>query len=319
MLSVSLVGLNTSLAEPVAASHLERVESPGQRQQTFYVYSEAMRRTIPVRVIRSADPVVPSPTLYLLNGAGGGEDAANWYNQTDIVEFFANKNVNVVTPAEGAFSYYTDWLRDDPVLGRNRWTTFLTRELPPIIDAVLRTSRVNAIAGVSMSATSALNLAAAEPALYRAVAAYSGCASTSDPAGRAYIELVLARGGGNPENMWGVADNPAWRANDALANAERLRGKAIYISSGTGLPGEAEALTPTLTPAQVNAKTNQMVLGGLIEAATNECTHRFADRLSALGIPAQVEFRPNGTHTWRYWQDDLHKSWPLLAAALGAE
>ncbi|WP_336087258.1 hypothetical protein [Nocardia sp. SSK8] len=28
---------------------------------------------------------------------------------------------NVVTPVGGASSYYTDWVRDDAALGRNRW------------------------------------------------------------------------------------------------------------------------------------------------------------------------------------------------------
>ncbi|MFE3002652.1 hypothetical protein ACFXG4_47770 [Nocardia sp. NPDC059246] len=83
------------------------------------------------------------------------------------------------------------------------------------------------------------------------------------------------------------------------------------------LPGAAEALTGQPTLDQIVTKANQMVLGGMIEAATNSCTHQLADRLSALDIPAQVDFRPTGTHTWHYWQDDLHNSWPLLASALG--
>ncbi|QLY34586.1 esterase family protein [Nocardia huaxiensis] len=278
-----------------------------------------MGRTIPLQVLTAADPTVPRPTLYLLNGASGGTDITNWYNQTDIVAFFWNKNVNVVTPVGGEFSYYTDWQRDDPALGRNRWETFLTRELPPVLDAALHASGVNAIAGVSMSATSALNLAAAAPELYTGVAAYSGCASTSDPAGRTYIRLVLGRGDADPENMWGPDDDPAWRSHDSVLQAERLRGKAIYLSSGSGLPGPAEALPGQPSVAQLIGKANQLVLGGLIEAATNSCTHALAERLAALNIPAQVEFRSAGTHTWAYWQEDLHKSWPLLAAALGVD
>ncbi|MFC7425899.1 alpha/beta hydrolase [Nocardia tengchongensis] len=299
------------------SSHLDHIDRAGQRQQMFYVYSAAMQRVIPLQVMAAAQP--NAPTLYLLNGASGGTDITNWYSRTDIVAFFWDKNVNVVTPVGGEFSYYTDWQHDDPKLGRHRWETFLTRELPPIIDAALRTSRVNAIAGVSMSATSALDLISGAPDVYSAVAAYSGCASTSDPAGRAYIRLVLARGDADPKNMWGPDDDPAWRAHDALLNADSLRGKAIYLASGTGLPGPAESLGAQPTPDQVITKADQMVLGGLIEAATNSCTHQLADRLAALNIPAQVDFRPAGTHTWAYWERDLHNSWPLLASALGAE
>ncbi|MBL1075331.1 esterase family protein [Nocardia sp. 2] len=276
-----------------------------------------MERTIPVQVLTAADPGQPAPTLYLLNGASGGTDITNWYSQTDVVAFFWNQNVNVVTPVDGAFSYYTDWQRDDPALGRNRWETFLTRELPPIIDTTLRTSGVNAIAGVSMSATSALNLVIAAPHLYAGVAAYSGCASTSDSAGRAYVRLVLERGDADPRNMWGPDDDPAWYDHDVVRNAEGLRGKAIYLSSGTGLPGSAEAVTGAVTADKLVTKVDQIVLGGMIEAATNACTHQLADRLTQLDIPAEVDFRPTGVHTWAYWQEDLHKSWPLLATALG--
>ena len=104
------------------------------------VHSEAMDRDIPLEVILPADTSAPRPTLYLLNGAGGGEDSATWEGRTDVLDFFADKNVNVVTPLEGAFSYYTDWQKDDPVLGRNKWQTFLTRELPPVIDAQFGTN-----------------------------------------------------------------------------------------------------------------------------------------------------------------------------------
>ncbi len=154
------------------------------RTVTISVHSDAMGRDIPLEVILPADTSAPRPTLYLLNGAGGGEDSATWEGRTDVLDFFADKNVNVVTPLEGAFSYYTDWQKDDPVLGRNKWQTFLTRELPPVIDAQFGTNGVNAIAAISMTATSVLNLAISAPGLYRSVGAYSGCAETSTQPGQ---------------------------------------------------------------------------------------------------------------------------------------
>ncbi|MFI5500076.1 alpha/beta hydrolase [Nocardia asteroides] len=299
-------------------SRLDRIDRPGQRQQTLHVYSAAMDRVIPLQVITAADTSVPRPTLYLLNGAGGGEDRANWYNQTDIVQFFADKNVNVVTPAAGKFSYYTDWQRDDPKLGRNKWQTFLTEELPPIVDDTLGASGVNAIAGLSMSATAVLNLAIAAPDRYRAVGAYSGCASVADPMGRAYVDLVFARAGADPANMWGAPDDPAWRANDPYLNAERLRGKTIYLSSATGLPGIAETIPAGASLGKVIGLTDQIILGGAIEAAANACTQALATRLATLNIPAHTVFRAAGTHTWQYWEQDLHNSWPMIAEAIGA-
>ncbi|MFZ2178669.1 MAG: alpha/beta hydrolase-fold protein, partial [Rhodococcus sp. (in: high G+C Gram-positive bacteria)] len=132
-------------------SALDHITTVDDRRLTVHVYSAAMDDVIPLEVIRPADSSVPRPTLYLLNGAGGGEDSATWQARTDVVSFFADKNVNVVTPVGGAFSYYTDWKQRDPVLGLQKWTTFLTRELPPIVDATLGTTGMNAIVGLSMS------------------------------------------------------------------------------------------------------------------------------------------------------------------------
>ncbi|MCJ0906142.1 alpha/beta hydrolase family protein [Rhodococcus sp. ARC_M6] len=289
------------------------------RTLTITVHSDAMNRDISLEVILPADTSSPRPTLYLLNGAGGGEDNATWEARTDVLSFFADKNVNVVTPMEGAFSYYTDWQKDDPVLGRNKWQTFLTQELPPAIDARFGTTGVNAIAAISMTATSVLNLAIAAPGLYLSVGAYSGCAETSTQPGQDYVRLVVgARGGADPTNMWGPFDGPGWRENDPVVNAEKLRGTDLYVSSGTGLPGPYENLAGPGIDGNVGTLASQVAIGGVIEAAVDGCTHTLADRLNSLGIPATFDFRPTGTHSWGYWQDDLHNSWTMIARSIGA-
>ncbi|MFF0817323.1 alpha/beta hydrolase [Rhodococcus sp. NPDC003318] len=305
-------------AEPEAVapngSKLERIDGTG-REVTAYVYSASMDKTIPVKIQLPADTSVPRPTLYLLNGAGGGEDSATWQRRTDVAEFMADKPVNVVTPVGGAFSYYTDWRNDDPKLGRNKWTTFLTEELPPIIDTAFDGNGVNSLAAISMTGTSVLNLAIKAPGLYKSVAGYSGCAETSTEAGQTYIKLVVeSRGGGDTLNMWGPTDDPAWVENDPVVNAEKLRGTQIYVSTGNGLPGPHETVEQAGSPA---ALANQMLLGGAIEGATLLCTTNLAKRLEELQIPATFDFRPNGTHSWGYWEDDLHKSWPWIANTLG--
>ncbi|MFJ7619302.1 alpha/beta hydrolase, partial [Rhodococcus erythropolis] len=182
---------------PSDGSALDHVEEINARQLTMYVYSAAMDKVIPLEVIRPADTSAPRPTLYLLNGAGGGEDTATWQTRTDVVDFFGDKNVNVVNPIGGAYSYYTDWEKPDPVLGLNKWTTFLTQELPPIVDATLGTTGVNAVAGLSMAGTSVLSLAEAAPTVYRAVGAFSGCAETSTQPGQDYVRFVVGFRGGN--------------------------------------------------------------------------------------------------------------------------
>lgn len=290
------------------------------RQVKLEIYSAAMDKNIPVQVMMPADGSAPRPVLYLLNGAGGGEDSASWQSQTDSVEFFRDKDTFVVTPQQGKWSYYTDWISDDPVLGRNKWQTFLGEELPPLIDAQFDTNGTQSIAALSMSGTSVLNLAIAYPGLYKGVAAYSGCAQTSDPLAQQFVKLVVETyGGGNVENMWGPLDGPVWRQNDPLLNAEKLRGTEIYMSTGTGIPGipNDTPLNPRFEEGKARLFPDQLLVGGGIEAVVNFCTSNMAKELYRLGIPAQVDFRPVGTHSWGYWQDDLHASWPMLARSLG--
>jgi diacylglycerol O-acyltransferase/trehalose O-mycolyltransferase len=300
-------------------SYLASVETQGPRNITLNVYSASMGRAIPVEVILPADRSAPRPVLYLLNGAEGGEDGATWQARTDVNEFFADKDVYVVNPIGGAYSYYTDWERDDPELGRNKWQTFLTQELPPVVDAALGANGRNAIAGLSMSATSVLNLAIAAPGLYQAVGSYSGCAQVSDPVGEEFVRTVVERrGGGDATNMWGPYGGPGWQANDPYLNAARLRGTALYISTGPGTPGVHESPTSPRNGGDEDPLATRIIAGGTLEAATNYCTRNFQRRLAEVGVPATFAFRPAGTHSWGYWEDDLHNSWPLLGAAIGA-
>jgi S-formylglutathione hydrolase FrmB len=44
-----------------------------------------------------------------------------------------------------------------------------------------------------------------------------------------------------------------------------------------------------------------------------------AARLAELSIPATVHLPVTGTHSWRYFQDELHRSWPTVEAGLRAD
>lgn len=167
-----------------------------------------------------------------------------------------------------------------------------------------------------MAGTSVLALAENAPRLYRAVASYSGCAETSTELGRLAIQSVVdLRGGGNSANIWGPVGSPGWRANDPVVNAHRLRGKVIYVSSGTGLPGRYDTLSDEDIGGDVGNYVDRLGIGGALEAATYQCTRNLEHRLAELRIPATFDYEP-GTHSWGYWQDQLHKSWPILQRAL---
>ncbi|OAH26622.1 alpha/beta hydrolase [Corynebacterium stationis] len=279
-------------------------------------------RVVPLAIIPADNP--DRPTIYLLNGAGSAEQDTDWLNQSEAVDFYADKDVNVVIPQAGAFSYYTDWNTSPNksyLKGPQKWETFLTKELPGPLEKRLKSNNKRAIAGMSMSATSSLLLAQHNQGFYDAVGSYAGCAGTSTPFEYEAMRLTVNRGGGEPEQMWGPMGSRTNRYNDALLNSDKLRGIALYISSGNGLPGKTDmpsyytqqGVDPTA--ASVGAATLQ-IEGGIIEAGVNHCTHNLEAKLKSQNIPATYNFRDTGTHSWPGWREDLEKSWPVFEKAL---
>ncbi|MEU2557626.1 alpha/beta hydrolase family protein, partial [Streptomyces sp. NPDC013313] len=224
--------------------------------------------------------------------------------------FFADKNVNVVLPVGGTGSFYTNWKNDDPNLGVNKWESFLAEELPALIDSAFSGNGTNVVGGVSMGALGAANLITHHPKLYTGLASYSGCLDNSESSSQDSVRLTVASKAGDATNMWGPASDPDWQKHDPSTNAETLRGKTIYVSSGTGAPGEYDNV---FTPSGLQTA----IEGGPLEALANTCTQLFEARLGELSIPAVFAYRNDGTHSWPYWQDALHDSWPTVKTALG--
>ncbi|MFE2997644.1 alpha/beta hydrolase [Nocardia sp. NPDC059246] len=314
-LSVALA-TGTGTADPDKPSAISSIQKDG-RTWHLKVYSAAMGQDIPVDVQRPADESQAAPNLYMLNGLDGGLGTASWNAQTNALGFLADKQVNVIQPIGGRGSYYTDWIKDDPQLGRNKWTTFFTQELPPLLDAALGSTGLNALAGLSTSGTSVLQLAEAQPGLWKSVAAYSGCAQIADPMGKQFLKFAVETwAGGKTENMYGPDNSPLWTANDPVINAEKLRGTQLYISSGSGIPLMKDVEYYTKSAPGPQGDIN-LALGMIIEGGVNACTHNLKDKLDSINIPATYQFDPVGTHYWPYWETALHDSWPLLASGMG--
>ena len=279
-----------------------------------YVHSNAMNKTIPVKVLRAAGGG-SAPTLYLLDGLRAPDNDNGWLINTDVEAFFANKHVNVAIPFGGAGTFYTDWERDDPRFGRVKWETFLTQELPPVMASQFGSDGVNnAIAGLSMSGTSALNLAAHRPDFYKAVASYSGYPTASEPGFAQGIQASVVEMGGNPTNMWGFWPSPSWWRNDPLLNVGALRGKSVYISSGAGSPTS----DPTVNPVSGQFDPMKFVQLVPLETAAALSTQTYAPIIQVAGAKVQVHITGDGYHWWNYWQARLHESWyGTIAPALG--
>lgn len=279
-----------------------------------WAFSPSMQRDVPFVVIPAHGP--DRPTIYLLNGADGGEGVANWIMQTDVVDFYRSKDVNVVIPMSGKFSYYTDWVEEVPSLGgKQNWETFLTKELPGPMEGYLKANNKRAIVGMSMTGTTSLLYAQHQQGFYDAVGSFSGCAATSRGTAVWYLDETLKRGNLSREQMWGPLGTGTWHYNDALINAEKLRGTEVYVSNGSGMSGEYDMLSNPRLNNNSLAQANVKILGGAIEAATNQCTHDLKAKMDQVGVPGDFKFRPTGTHSWGYWEEDLRTSWPTFERA----
>lgn len=306
--TVGVLGPIVLAPAEASAAQIVRIDQLTPTRSAVFIDSPAMGRIMQVQVLHPAGGGARS-SYYLLDGLDPGVGQSTWTNATDAVNFFAGKNLNVVLPVGGQASYYTDWQRDDPHFGRYKWETFLTDELPPLIDNRFNGTGVNGIGGLSMGGNAAFILAARKPWLYRAIAGYSACPDTA--LGQGAVMFSIANRGGNPLNMWGAPGNPAWAEHDPGLLADQLRGKAIYLSTGTGVPGTHEFEIKPQLPENI-------VLGGPVEVGVHACVVAFDQRLRGMGIPANVDYSLTGTHSWSYWQDALHASWPTIGPALGA-
>ncbi len=294
--------------EDTSRPQILRVQPVEGRKVLADVWSPAMNKAVPTFLLLPPHPG-PAPLLLLLNGVGGGEDHVGWAYHTDYQDFFADKQVLVASPEGGRFSLYTDWQRPDPVLGVNRWQTFLDDELPTALAGEHALNGTRGVIGVSMSGGPALALAATSPNHYAAAASLSGFPEVSTPFGRAAMTAMVARGGGNVHNAWGGHDDPAWVHNDPSHNVERLRGTALYLASAPGNPGPNDM--PEIGSATFS-------IGAGTELASDLGTRHMADALRAGGVPFTYDRYDNGAHTFALFNRELRDSWRVVGPALGA-
>ncbi|MCV7191972.1 alpha/beta hydrolase [Mycolicibacterium brumae] len=301
-------GVNPELG---GAPHITNIEKVNERWDKVSVYSAAMNKVIVNDVYKA--PSSGAPTFYLLPGIDGGDNldpggswapgTKSWFGMTDIQGFFANRNVNVVSPLGGQFSWWTNWVND----ASRQYQTYMTAELPPLIDAQYNTNGRNAVGGLSSTGGTAVDYAIQAPGRFQAVGSYSGMLNPSRDPGQ--IGITLMGGGVSADNMWGPGGGPLWIAHDPTLNVAKLRGVAVYAAaSNTGDVGDVDRM-----PAGSGNFT-----GGMIERIVWESTRAFADAAAAAGIPITYVARPTGSHTWGLFESEMQESWTTtIGPALG--
>lgn len=298
-----LSGLATDASVAAGGPRVLAEKQLSERIRDLTVYSPALHGKTTVRLLLprqfAQQPNRRWPSVYLLHGCC--DSYLSWTRSTDVERLSADTGALVVMPDGGKVGFYSDWLRGPG------WETFHTRELPQLLTRVYRADDRRVVAGNSMGGLGALTYTARHPGLFRAAASFSGITHTRLTAGESqgYQDLIRSQGE-NPDNVWGDPGRDAqrWAAHNPFDLAAQLARVPLYISVGSGRPGP-------LDPA--GTQPDQL------ETALRAENDAFRRRLNDLHAEATFHFYDPGTHTWPYWQRELHRAWPILTAALTEE
>lgn len=303
VLSLSLL-LIAGVAGPATAHAYSR---PGLPVETLMVPSAAMGRDIPVQFQGGG-----SHAVYLLDGLRARDDQNGWDIETNAFEMLYQSGLSTVMPVGGMSSFYVDWYQ--PAVGNGttqtyKWETFLTRELPAYLAQNRGVSESgNAVVGLSMSGSAALNLAANYPGEFRFAASLSGFLHLSDGFWPSLVGLAMNDAGGfKADAMWGPPSDPAWARNDPTVNVGKIvaSGARIWVYCGSGQPSDlpgAEAGVP------------QQFLESFTLGSNTDFQNAY---IAAGGTNATFDFPPDGTHSWPYWARELQKMLPDIKSTLG--
>jgi len=268
------------------------------------VRSPALGRTAQVRLLtpdgwEKRRPGDRWPVFYLLHGCCDSYDS--WTRETDVEELGALRNTLVVMPDGGPAGWYSNWWNHGAG-GPPAWETFHLRELRRLLERYYGAGHRRVIAGLSMGGFGALSYAARNPEMFRAVASYSGVVHPLIQGFPEGLMEMLTEFGEDPLALWGdpVAQRRIWEAHDPYYLAKRLRSTPVFLSCGDGTAG----------PFDPPGTTDDL------EALLNTMNHALAPRLERAGVPLTTDFYGPGTHTWPYWERELHRSLPMLLGAL---
>lgn len=276
----------------------------------LHAYSPSMDRVIVNDIILppgGLENTAPRPTFYLLGGAGGGADQL-WWDGGGASEFFKDKQINVVTP-RGAFgSMMADWNEPHDTHGNYKWSTYLTKELPQLIDAQFHGTGRDAIAGVSNSGGPSLEMSTYDPRFVVA-GSYSGCPSSTGVVGQAFAWVSVAWFGADPSHMWGPPWDPTWARHSPVLNLDSFRDKKLFVMASRGVPADFD----------IDIEDSPLQALGVNEQLDHWCTSYFVKQAQKKGLDVKFYDLPEGRHTWALFRRELIMSWETIGPALGVE
>ena len=210
------------------------------------------------------------PLLYLLHGLS--DDSSAWQRYTSIERYAAPLGLAVVMP-EAQRSFYADEAHG------GRYWTFLSEELPSVVESFFRVSRRREdtfVAGLSMGGYGALKWALREPERFAAAASLSGALDV----------VALQAEGGRDELFERVFDGTIGPGDDLFALLE-------------------DADVDTLPSVYVGCGTEDPLVDGNV---------RWVDTATADGVDVHVDFRA-GDHEWGLWDATIQDvlAWLPLA------
>jgi len=202
------------------------------------------------------------PTLYLLHGLS--DDDTIWTRHTSIERYAAELGLAVIMPQVHR-SFYTDEVHG------NRYWTFLSEELPAIVNRFFRLSARREdtfVAGLSMGGYGALKWALRQPERFAAAASLSGALNMAriqpldDPDSKTLMGRIF---GDTP--VTGTDNDLLWLVGQAAENKIDL--PRLYACCGTDDWLHQDGIT-------------------------------FRDTCQEHGVEVTANFGP-GAHDWAYW------------------
>lgn len=302
--------VDESIEEPELISR-EDAPAAGLDIERWTVASPSMGRNILVDVRPNTDEAGPIVTL--LDGVSAPINSGWLYGpgKEEINEVFADEAATLVFPLDANGTWYSDWVEDDEVLGRQKWETFITDELFPLIEqqSDIAFNGKHAIGGLSMGASGAVHLANSHSEIFDATFGLSGCYSTTSQVGKQIARLVPESRGAEAENMWGPEGSEEWIRHDVSRDPSGLVDQAVYLSTADG------SIAPDRNIEAL--ETSTLAIGSVLERGVLTCTRELDRGLSRAGAENHVvNYKSHGLHDWNNFEEELAPAWEHISPAL---